>query len=127
MFSHIYAKGWFSYDAALIFQLEALVDGIRDYLIKESQTWSTRICDVKTGTHDCLEIFIDRKSLFSSCIETVCKEGSDYGKAVADNGQSILLDLVCGSSLSWHEDVTFDDLRALALAQHIQVLLESQG
>ena len=105
------------------------MDDIRDTLIKESQSWSTRISDVRTGKHDCLEIFVDRLSLYSSCIGTVCKEGSGYGKTVVENGENVLLDLVCGSLLSAHEDLTLtlDDLRVLALAQHIQLLLESQG
>ena len=97
--------------------------------MKESQSWSARISDVKKGTHDCLEIFIDRESLFSSCIEAVCKEGNSYGTAAEENGWSVLIDLVSGSLLSGHEDssLTFDGLRALALTQHIQLLLQSRG
>ena len=116
-----------SFHSNVSLQSEALLDDIRDSLIKESQSWSAKICDVKKGTQDCLEIFIDRTSLFSSCIEAVCKEGNDYGRAKAGHSQRVLLDLVCGSFR--HEDMalTFDDLRAMALAQHIQLLLESQG
>ena len=86
-----------------------------------------KIKDVKSGSYDTFEIFLDRQSFFSSCIEAACKEGTNYGKSAATQDQMVFLDLACGSELSAHRDVSLDDLRALALSQHIQLLLESRG
>ena len=109
------------------FKLLAIVDEVREAVTKESKKWSIRIRDVKLGTYETFQIFVERQSLYAYCIERVCKEKASYGKLSSGQGQTVLLDIVCGSELSAHRDVTLDDLRALVLSQHIQFLLESQG
>ena len=101
---------------------------MRDILIKESESWPFKIRDVLPGTYDIFHIFLDRPSFFSTNIRSACSEETQFGKvATSHHDQMIFLDIACASELAGGREFTMDDLRALVLSQHIQLLLESQG